>query len=97
MPDLGPVELLICLGIVMLIFGPSKLADLGGAMGKSIKSFRKAVEDDSPLDDDGETHAATPVSLAQQHCPACETENAASAAFCHECGASLSLMPAAGR
>jgi sec-independent protein translocase protein TatA len=96
MPDLGPVELLICLGIVMLIFGPSKLADLGGAMGKSIKSFRKAVEDDSPLEDEAEAPAA-PVALAQQHCPACETENAASAAFCHECGASLSLMPAAGR
>ncbi|MCB9728505.1 MAG: twin-arginine translocase TatA/TatE family subunit [Deltaproteobacteria bacterium] len=42
---LGPVELIIILVIVLLIFGPMKLPQIGDALGKSVRSFRKAVSD----------------------------------------------------
>ena len=42
---LSPWHLLIILVIVVLIFGPSKLGDVGGALGKAIKDFKKAMSD----------------------------------------------------
>ena len=45
MPTLGPIELLIILGIVVLIFGAGKVAELGGALGKSMREFRHAVDE----------------------------------------------------
>lgn len=48
MPSLGPTELIIILVIVMLIFGVGKLSDIGGALGKSVREFRKStIEDDT--------------------------------------------------
>jgi sec-independent protein translocase protein TatA len=43
---LGIWELLIILGILLLIFGPSRLGDLGSSLGKGIKGFRKSIKDD---------------------------------------------------
>lgn len=40
----GLPELGIVLVIVILIFGVGRLPELGGAMGKSIRNFRKASE-----------------------------------------------------
>ena len=41
--NIGPVELLILLVIVVLVFGAGRLADVGGALGKSIREFRREV------------------------------------------------------
>jgi TatA/E family protein of Tat protein translocase len=45
MPTPGPLELVIILVIALLILGPGKLPDVGAALGKSIKEFRKASTD----------------------------------------------------
>ena len=45
---IGPMELIIILFIVLIIFGVGRLTDIGGALGKSIKEFRKATTDDEP-------------------------------------------------
>ena len=44
MPSLGPMELIIILVIVILIFGVGKLPEIGGALGKGIREFRQAQE-----------------------------------------------------
>ena len=54
MPSLGPMELIIILVIVMLIFGVGKLSDIGGALGKSVREFRK-----STIEDDAQEKAST--------------------------------------
>ena len=46
MPQLGVPELLILLLIVVIFFGVGRLPELGGAIGKSIREFRKAVSDE---------------------------------------------------
>lgn len=43
--SLGPTELIIILVIALLILGPGKLPEVGNALGKSIKEFRKAASD----------------------------------------------------
>lgn len=42
---LGTPELIVILVIALLLFGPSKLPDLGKALGRSIAEFKKASED----------------------------------------------------
>ena len=36
-----PLWLIILLAIVLIIFGPGKLPELGGAVGRGIREFRK--------------------------------------------------------
>lgn len=47
---LGWGELIIVLVILLLIFGPSRLGDLGSALGKGIKGFRKAMKEPDEID-----------------------------------------------
>lgn len=42
---LGVPEILLLLAVALLIFGPSKLADLGKGLGEGIKNFKSAVKD----------------------------------------------------
>lgn len=44
--NLGVPELLIILVIVVLLFGASRIRGVAGALGGSIKDFRKAVKDE---------------------------------------------------
>jgi sec-independent protein translocase protein TatA len=39
---LGVMELLIILGIIILVFGASRLPELGKGIGKGIKNFKEA-------------------------------------------------------
>ncbi|NTW00416.1 MAG: twin-arginine translocase TatA/TatE family subunit [Oscillochloris sp.] len=43
---LGVPELLIILVIIIAVFGAGRLAGIGGALGGSIREFKKAVRDD---------------------------------------------------
>lgn len=41
----GLPQLIIILLIVIVIFGASRLPEIGGALGKSIRNFKKATEE----------------------------------------------------
>lgn len=43
LPNIGAPELVIILVIALLILGPGKLPDVGAALGRSIREFRKAT------------------------------------------------------
>jgi sec-independent protein translocase protein TatA len=46
----APSHLLLLLLVILVIFGPSKLGDVGGALGKGIRDFKHAInEPDSKL------------------------------------------------
>ncbi|HUL00362.1 MAG TPA: twin-arginine translocase TatA/TatE family subunit [Nitrospirota bacterium] len=51
-----PMHLLLILFIVLIIFGPGKLPEIGEGLGKSIKSFKKAL---SSNDKDEKKDAST--------------------------------------
>ena len=42
---LQPMHLLVILVIVLIIFGPGKLPELGKSIGKAIRGFKQAMED----------------------------------------------------
>ncbi len=57
--SLGPLELLIILAIVILIFGPGRLGKVAGEMGRGIRNFRKGLAgDDEEAEDASESEEA---------------------------------------
>jgi sec-independent protein translocase protein TatA len=49
---LGPLEIGLIVVLVLIIFGVGKLPQVGGAIGKSIKEFRKARAGEDEEDKD---------------------------------------------
>lgn len=47
---LGMPELIVIMVIVLIIFGAGKLADVGGALGKGIKNFKKSLKEPEEID-----------------------------------------------
>jgi sec-independent protein translocase protein TatA len=47
---IGLQELVIILVIALVIFGPTKLPQIGSGLGKAIRDFRKSVSGDDPED-----------------------------------------------
>ncbi len=43
--SLGPAELVIILAIVVVLFGASRIGDIGGSIGRGIREFRREVKD----------------------------------------------------
>jgi sec-independent protein translocase protein TatA len=48
---IGIPELLIILVIVLIIFGVGKLPEIGSALGKGIRNFKKSVHDTNEIAD----------------------------------------------
>jgi sec-independent protein translocase protein TatA len=46
----GPMEIGLILLVVLVIFGAGKLPEVGGAIGKSIKSFKKSIREPDEID-----------------------------------------------
>jgi TatA/E family protein of Tat protein translocase len=45
MPNIGLPEIIVILVIALIVVGPGRLPDVGAALGKSIREFRKASSD----------------------------------------------------
>lgn len=97
-PGIGPFgipELILILVIVVLVFGVGRLPEVGGAVGKSIREFRKTVSDpddasatDQSTAPGGDAPAAA-VASSEIFCTECGAKNAGGAKFCASCGKAL--------
>lgn len=61
-------EILIILVVVLLIFGPGRLGELGKSLGEGIRNFKKAVS--------GEEETQKPVSKTEEKKPEGESKSA---------------------
>jgi sec-independent protein translocase protein TatA len=59
MGRIGGTEILLILLIALLIFGPSKLADMGKGLGEGLKNFKKGISHDG-ADDETKGPVPTP-------------------------------------
>jgi len=57
MPNIGPLEIAIVLVIVLIIFGPKRLPELGQSMGRGIREFKNSVTGDKDKDSPEEKQA----------------------------------------
>ncbi|MGO9611678.1 MAG: twin-arginine translocase TatA/TatE family subunit [Dissulfurispiraceae bacterium] len=55
-----PMHLIVILGILLVIFGPSKLPELGAGIGRGIKEFKKSLSHDekAPSEEDNKTQSS---------------------------------------
>ncbi len=51
MAGLGMSEIIVLLVIALVLFGPSKLPELGKGLGEAIKGFKKGLKGDESSDD----------------------------------------------
>jgi sec-independent protein translocase protein TatA len=59
-PGFHGLDLIVILVIALLIFGPKKLPEMGSAIGKSIKEFRKGMNElTSPKGDEPKSQTPT--------------------------------------
>jgi sec-independent protein translocase protein TatA len=76
---IGPFELILILAVVVIIFGVGRLADVGGAVGRGIREFRKAArEDEEPKQITG-----------SRKCKNCDKLLPDDATVCESCGAKV--------
>ena len=52
MPNIGPMEIAIVLIIALVIFGPSKLPELGKSAGKGFREFKDSITGDHDDEDE---------------------------------------------
>jgi sec-independent protein translocase protein TatA len=80
MPALGAPELIIILVIIVLIFGVGKLPEVGQALGKGIREFRSATDDDEKkAEEAAQAQTAAPAQVeAPKAAPAIEAPATAS-------------------
>jgi sec-independent protein translocase protein TatA len=50
MPNVGPLEIAVVLIIVLIIFGPKRLPELGQSMGRGIREFKSSISGDKDTD-----------------------------------------------
>lgn len=64
--NIGPFELLLVLILALLILGPGKLPEVGQALGRTIREFRKASNEITGAGSEPEaTSPATPAQPAE--------------------------------
>jgi sec-independent protein translocase protein TatA len=70
---LGIWELLIILAIILVVFGPKRLKNIGSDLGSAIKGFRTAIKDEEP-----EPPPVTPEKAIEGEAPSTTSEATAS-------------------
>lgn len=61
MPNIGPLEIAIVLFIVLIIFGPKRLPELGRSLGSGMRGFKDSItgkDDDHDKPEEIETSSA---------------------------------------
>lgn len=81
---LQPQDLLIILIVALLIFGPSKLPEIGKALGRTIREFQIGIKEASQGFEQATSSAPTE---SESTCKTCGKPLRAGAKFCTECGA----------
>jgi sec-independent protein translocase protein TatA len=80
MPNVGPLEIAVVLIIVLIIFGPKRLPELGQSMGRGIREFKNSLsgdkDKDSPEEKRHELEASQQAQASQQQPPEASTEEA---------------------
>jgi sec-independent protein translocase protein TatA len=75
---LGMTELLVILAIVLLIFGPKRLKNIGADLGNAIKGFRTAVteEEKAAVDPEAQREAQRETKIIEGEATTASSEKA---------------------
>ena len=86
--NIQPTDLLIIGIVALLIFGPSRLPEIGRSLGRTIKEFQHSMKEATKgFGQEITTPAETPKEEAMANCKNCGKSIQPGAKFCSECGA----------
>lgn len=68
-PKIGPVELILILVIVTMLFGVGKLPEVFGSVGRGIREFRRNAADADEVSKDDEATESTTVKTEEASKP----------------------------
>lgn len=77
---LQPTHLVLILGIALIVFGPGKVGELGGQLGRGVREFRQMAEG---------RPTTQPVAAGAGRCGGCGEAIVSGGAFCAGCGAKV--------
>ncbi len=81
LPNVGPLEIAVVLIIVLIIFGPKRLPELGKSMGHGIREFKNSLsgesDTDSPDEKKRELEASQQTPVSQPQTPQTAAESPA--------------------
>lgn len=98
---LQPIHLVIVVVVALLIFGPSRLPEIGRGVGKAITEFRRGAKEmttsfTEEVNQPIEPPAQPPAAAASEQPPTgtnfcihCGKSNPSGAMFCNSCGAKI--------
>ena len=97
--EIQPLHLVIVAIVALIVFGPSRLPEIGRGLGRAINEFRRGTQEMAESFR-AEVSAASrpgqvpkvisaPAPDGETECPGCGGRNAAVARFCAHCGARL--------
>jgi sec-independent protein translocase protein TatA len=66
MPNVGPLEIAVVLVIVLIIFGPKRLPELGQSMGRGIREFKGSLSGENKEDKDSPEEKRRELEASQQ-------------------------------
>ena len=78
MDALSPGHIVVILAVAILVFGPGKVAEIGGQLGRGMRDFRDAME--------GRTPAVPTFPAPSAFCTGCGARLADDARYCTACG-----------
>lgn len=97
-----PIHLIAILIVALIIFGPSRLPEIGRGLGKAITEFRRGTHEmtesfreevSRPAGDENRSIApSSSQPSAGNFCPSCGSPNPTSARFCNSCGNQLPVQ-----
>jgi sec-independent protein translocase protein TatA len=82
-----PIHIVVIILVAFLIFGASKLPEIGRSLGKSISEFRKGTKEAAEGFKEEVKASATPATPAQVPPPAANPSAGPTGNFCINCGA----------
>ena len=93
---LQPGHLLVILVIVMIVLGPGKLPEVGSALGKGLREFKRTTNDvggELPGASVAALEPATTTLVGGATCDRCHTLAPVNARYCLACGRALPVVP----
>jgi sec-independent protein translocase protein TatA len=83
MPNVGPMELILLLIVLLLVFGPKRLPEMGRSVGRGIREFKDSVSGNEPPEDTSTPAVTTSptapaTTTVEAEAPASESERVAS-------------------
>jgi sec-independent protein translocase protein TatA len=75
MPNVGPLEIAVVLIIVLIIFGPKRLPELGKSMGNGIREFKNSLSGEKDKDDPEEKRRELEASESEPTQPSANATN----------------------